>query len=172
MKKFKITLIGMLAMVMFLAAPASAEMEADQMGRQEQASIRVSELMDLTVHDQQGNEIGDVSDLVVSREGEVEFLIVSEGAQFLGLGEEDLIPIPWDMVQADQFIPDEDIITVNVDEQTLREAPTFTDDQWEAFTRGDMDQQVRGYYDERDHDRPMDDDWEMDQDDDEWGDNQ
>jgi sporulation protein YlmC with PRC-barrel domain len=144
MKNFKLTLIGMLVIMIF-AVPASAQMTGDQMGQQ--GSVRVSELMDMTVIGQQGNEIGSVSDILVSREGELEYLIVSEGAAFLGLGEEDLIPIPWDKVQADRITAEDDEITVALDEQTLNEAPTFTDDQWEAFTRGDMDEQVRGFYD-------------------------
>jgi sporulation protein YlmC with PRC-barrel domain len=190
MDKIKIVLLGMLVMVAFAVAPVYAAEEGtdtqqgagegygqdqefgQQMGEQE-GSIRASELMDKSVKDQQGNEIGSVEDLIVSQEGEVEFLILSEGAEFLGIGEEEFIPIPWDQVDAQGYSPDQDELTVNVDEQTLREAPTFTDDEWQTFTQGDMDQEVRGYYGQEQDPAMEDDEWEMDEDqdqDDEWGD--
>jgi sporulation protein YlmC with PRC-barrel domain len=125
-----------------------------QVGQQEGA-LRASELMDKSVKDQQGNDLGKVSDLVINQQGEVEFIVLSEGAEFLGIGEEEFIPIPWDQVDARGYDEEADAVMVNVDEQTLRDAPTFTEDQWQTFTQGDMDQEVRGYYGTDAHDMPQ-----------------
>jgi sporulation protein YlmC with PRC-barrel domain len=177
MNNIKMTLIGMLVIMAFVVTPVYAQgvgdgttgtqpgvgqQDRDLMGQQE-GKIQASELMDKQVHDQQGNEIGNVSDLVSNQQGEVEFLVISEGTEFLGLGEEDLIPIPWDMVQAQQFRPDDDAITIALDEQALRDAPTFTNDDWEAFTQGEMDQEVRGYYDQHGPAMQERDQWQQDQ---------
>jgi sporulation protein YlmC with PRC-barrel domain len=187
MDKIRMILIGMLMMVAFVAAPVyGAEGTTDeqrgadqqtgvegaapgehlegqdqQLGEQQfgqqEGSLRVSELMDKSIQDQQGNDLGSVSDLVVSQQGEVEFIVLSEGTEFLGIGEEEFIPIPWDQVDVSGYQQDADAIMVNVDEQTLRDAPKFTDDQWQTFTQGDMDQEVRGYYgtDAQQHDMPQ-----------------
>ncbi len=174
MTKIKMTLMGLLVMMTLVVTPVfGAEGEQGAMGEQEQQQqghIRGSELMDKEVHDQQGNELGSVNDLVISREGEIEFLVVSEGDGLLGLGEDELTPIPFDKVDLDAFTEEDDAIVVQIDQQQFTEAPSFSDDQWETFTQGEMDQEVRGYYGEEEgvrermeHER---DEWEDDDDDD------
>lgn len=146
MTKIKMTLMGLLVMMTFVVTPVIGAEGEQAMGGQE-GHIRGSELMDKEVHDQQGNELGSVSDLVLSRQGEAEFLIVSEGGT-LGIGGSDLTPIPWDQVEADKFSKEDEAITVQIDQQKFSEAPTFSDDEWETFTQGQMDQEVRGYYEQ------------------------
>ena len=160
MTNIKMTLIGLLVMMTFVVTPVIGgehynDDNNNPMGGQE-GHIRGSELMDKDVHDQQGNELGSVNDLVISRDGEVEFLVVSEGDGILGLGEDELTPIPFDQVDLDAYTDEDDAITVQIDEQRFRDAPSFSDDQWETFTRGEMDQEVRGYYEQNgvQHDRP------------------
>ncbi len=168
MTKIKMTLMGLLVMMTFVVTPViGAEAENAMEGRE--GHIRGSELMDKEVHDQQGNELGSVNDLVISRDGEVEFLVVSEGDGVLGLGEEELTPIPFDKVDLDAYTEEDDAITVKIDQQQFTEAPSFSDDQWETFTQGEMDQEVRGYYGEEEgmeermeHER---DEWEEEDDD-------
>ncbi len=144
MKTIKMILLGLLVMLTFVVTPAIGAEGEHAMG---EGHIRGSELMDKEVHDQQGNELGSVNDLVISRDGEVEFLVVSENG-LLGIGEEELTPIPFDKVDLDAYTEEDDAITVKIDQQQFTEAPSFSDDQWETFTRGEMDQEVRGYYEE------------------------
>lgn len=176
MDKIKIVLLGMLVMVAFAVAPVYAAEEGtdaqhgagegaaedygqdqefgQQMGQQE-GSIRASELMDKSVKDQQGTEIGSIKELIVSKEGEVDFLVLS--------GEEDLIPVPWDQVDAQGYSQEQDSLTVNVDEQTIKDAPSFTEDEWQTFTQGEMDQEVRGYYGQEQDPAMEQDEWQMDE---------
>lgn len=179
MNTFKTTLMVLIVMITLVVGLALAEDERagngmDHMARE--GSIRASEFIDLDVVDQQGNELGSVNDILISRKGKAAFLILSEGGGFLGIGEEDLTPIPWDMIQAEEYSPDRDEITVAVDEEALRDAPSFSDndEDWRAVTQGEMDQDVRGYYgvEDRgrdDQDRQMHDDRRMHKEDDEAG---
>ncbi len=150
MNAFKIPLMVIIVMMTFVVGLAFAEdaRDRDEMDMAREGSIRVSEFMDLDVVDQQGNELGSVKDILINRDGDAEFLILSHGGGFFGLGREDLTPIPWDMVQAQEYSPDRDEITVAVDEEMLRDAPSFSDndEEWRAVTQGEMDQDVRGYY--------------------------
>jgi sporulation protein YlmC with PRC-barrel domain len=153
MNRFKMMLIGMLVLITFIVVPSIGAQMVEQEGRE--TLVRASTLMDLEITDTQGNEIGSVGDLIVSRDGNVEYVVLAEGWQFLGIGEQDFIPIPWDMVLLRDYTEGDDQLFVNVDEETIRQAPTFTDEEYEAFVRGDMDQDVRGYYgvEERQRDR-------------------
>ncbi len=124
---------------------------SDQMGQMaqgsQQSAIRVSQLMDKSVQDEQGKDIGKVSDVVIGQDGKAEFIVLSQGGGFLGTGGGgELKPIPWDKVQTQNIGQDQNAITVSVNQDQLQNAPSFSKNDWQSFTQGDMNQQVRGYY--------------------------
>lgn len=116
----------------------TTEMQTGQMRQGSGQGMQASKLMDMEVQDQNQKKLGTVSDLFVSEDGKVEYLIISKGGM-MGMGE-DLIPIPWDQVQQ---MDQEEALTVNIDEQKLENAPTFSEND---FQQPGWQQEVRGYY--------------------------
>ncbi|MFO8112582.1 MAG: PRC-barrel domain-containing protein [Desulfosalsimonadaceae bacterium] len=164
MKKISITLIGLIAMLMLLAAPVYAEKtsamnqggekatssekgkmtSAGEMTRQD--AIQASSLMDREVQDAQGNNIGSVTDMMIGPDGNVAYIVLSQGDGILGLGEKDFMPVPWSKVNTGDIGKDQEALTLSLSKQELENAPAFTEEEWQAFLRGEKQQEVRGYY--------------------------
>ncbi|MFW5810325.1 MAG: PRC-barrel domain-containing protein [Thermodesulfobacteriota bacterium] len=107
-------------------------MQTGQMHQGSGQGMQASKLMEKEVQGQNQKKLGTVSDLYMSEDGKVEYLIISKG--------EDLIPIPWDQVQQ---MGQEEALTVNTDEQKLENAPAFSEND---FQQSGWQQEVRGYY--------------------------
>ncbi len=154
-KKISITTIGLIAMLMLLAAPMYAmEHGAEKAkGSTTQDAILASSLMDRDVQDAQGEKIGSVSDIMIGSDGNVEYIVLSEGASFLGFGDTDLVPVPWSKVNTGNIGEDQDIVTLSLNKEELENAPAFNEEEWKAFLGGEKQQEVRGYYGTED-DRP------------------
>ncbi len=132
MKKISTTTIGLFAMLMLLAAPmyggnASAMEHGDEKAKGSemggmtsagemtgQDAIQASSLMDRKVNDAEGNAIGSVSDIMIGPDGDVEYIVLSKGAGFLGLGESDLLPVPWNKVDTGNIGEDQETVTLSL----------------------------------------------------------
>lgn len=159
MKKVSITTIGLIAMLMLMAAPIYAG-DAYDMEQGGEKAILASSLMDREVQGAQGEKIGTVSDIMIGSDGNVEYIVLSEGASFLGFGETDLVPVPWSKVNTGDIGEDQEIVTLSLSNQELENAPAFNEEEWQAFLGGEKQQEVRGYYGTEDEDaRP----WEQEQ---------
>jgi sporulation protein YlmC with PRC-barrel domain len=113
-------------------------------GRQQMAGnfSRASELMDKNVQNMQGEDLGSIDDLIITRNGQVAYLIVSKGG-VLGMGE-DNIPIPF---RNAQFDPQQDaVILPNVSKQALENAPTIAKDDLQRLEDPNFERQVFSYY--------------------------
>jgi sporulation protein YlmC with PRC-barrel domain len=75
-----------------------------------------------TVYDQAGNNIGEVNDLIVSGDGNIEAVILGVGG-FLGIGEKD-VAVNTDAVQMVQD-GDTQRLIVQATKETLESAPTY-----------------------------------------------
>lgn len=150
--------LGMLGLAVFfgvaLAAPGwsadrtmdkpyGAEKRTEDLGSTEHIAMgdihRASELLDRRIENTQGDKLGSVKDLVIGRDGKVSYLILSRGG-VLGMGDK-LIPIP---LQAATL--SEDRIILNVTEDRLANAPSFSEDEWPNFNDPAWSQKVFGYY--------------------------
>ena len=167
-KKISVTTIGLIAMLMLLAAPVSAGKDSDMEKEGERArgsergatagettgqdAILASSLMDYDVQDAEGNKVGSVSDIMIGPDGNVEYIVLSEGASFLGFGDTDLIPVPWNKVNTGQIGEDQDAVMLSLSKEELENAPVFNEDEWQAFLQGERQQEVRGYYGTEDDD--------------------
>jgi sporulation protein YlmC with PRC-barrel domain len=103
----------------------------DQMAQQDdtmmnEPAIRASELLDYTIQDLQGEDLGEIEDLIVNMANEqVDFVVVSlndavvEGDNFYA-------------IRLDEFEPqtEEGFFVYNQDVAALQSAPSFTQDQW------------------------------------------
>ncbi len=172
MKKISVTLIGLAAMLMLLAAPmvAGKASAMEHGGKKAKGSekggmtsagemtghdaILASSLIDWDVQDAQGNKIGEVSDIMIGPDGNVEYIVLSQKDGFLGLGEKDLVPVPWSKVNTANIDKDQDAVTLSLSKQDLENAPSFNEAEWQAFLRGEKQQEVRGYFGTEDDARP------------------
>jgi sporulation protein YlmC with PRC-barrel domain len=88
---------------------------------------RVSDLRGTTIRNHQGENLGDIRDVVVDlHSGRVVYLALAAGG-FLGLGERYFAIAP-ELVQLSPR--DERVLLLNIDRQRIAQAPGFTRDQW------------------------------------------
>jgi sporulation protein YlmC with PRC-barrel domain len=89
-----------------------------------------------SVTSRNGEHLGSINDLVISRDGRVEYIILSRGG-FLGLGT-DLVPIPWQAARLQAGADNQ--LTTAITPQQLEGAPSL----------GELaildEQQVHSYY--------------------------
>jgi sporulation protein YlmC with PRC-barrel domain len=152
MKTISILAIAAAFMLAFLAEPVTAEEQQQTKqqatGQQQQQKPlqaagmhKASDLMGKTITSQQGEELGNINDLLVSEQGEVQYIILSRG-EVLGMGGE-LVPVPW---QAANLQMQQDKLVSSLDKQKIENAPSFKSDQWAQFTEPGYEQEVHSYY--------------------------
>lgn len=91
---------------------------------------RASTIQGMAIQNEAGKDLGVVRDIVIdANRAQVKYIAVSYGG-FLGLGSK-LYAVPFN---AFQFRPaaqgGDDLLLLNLDEQTLRKAPSFDSDNW------------------------------------------
>lgn len=103
--------------------PSQSDMQAPDQGSQDMTSAAPANAKDLvgkTAFSQNGEEVGDVSDVLVSSQGQPEAIIIGHGG-WLGLGEKQ-VAIDWNEVEISQ-----DGVVVNMPAQQLSELPEYQD---------------------------------------------
>jgi len=105
-------------------------------------SSRASEIIGLNVKDRTGEQVGEVEDIVIGRDGRVQYLIISHGG-LLGIGE-NMVPIPYRMTNME--VGEDAIVLKNVDKQMLENAPNFSDKDWESTGDPTFEQKINTYY--------------------------
>lgn len=86
--------------------------------------LRASQLIGTTVRNPAGENIGEVNEILLSPQGQVQAIVVGVGG-FLGIGERNVAISP----QGYQMTRDSSgnmVITVNATQDTLRQAPVWT----------------------------------------------
>jgi sporulation protein YlmC with PRC-barrel domain len=102
---------------------------------------RASKLTGATVKNTKGEDIGEIEDLVISKDGRIQYVVLAHGG-ILGAGEK-LFAVPWKAVKAgDQ----EDSYIVNIDKERLAQAPSFQRNNWPNFADRDVYMMYYGYY--------------------------
>jgi len=85
--------------------------------------MMASNLIGSTVYNAANENVGDVNDIILSKDGKVQAVIIGVGG-FLGLGEKD-VAVPMSMIQ---FVKDENNnmkYTISASRQDLEQAPAF-----------------------------------------------
>jgi len=119
------------------------QMSTAERGRMESWRLsRASELIGSSVKDEKGESLGKIEDIVINRNGQAQYLILSHGG-ILGIGEK-LIPIPYQTAKWNA--KDRTITLANVDKERLEKAPNFSDQEWNRLGESDYDKSVYGYY--------------------------
>ncbi len=156
MKKMKFTaaLSTFVAGSMLFLGTASAD-EADVKVRQERSAIEVQDqkqvmsadqLIGKSISNDQNQDLGTVKDLLFSTDGELEYIVLSEGG-VLGVGG-DLIPIPFASVQDDLNFQGDNILIANLTEDRVKSAPKFKEDDLASLEQGsgDVYNEVHAYF--------------------------
>jgi sporulation protein YlmC with PRC-barrel domain len=155
MKKTGITFLAILFICSLFAGVALADQHkgktgtqtyhmGGKAGAQSQDINRASEIKGLNVQNQQGEDLGQVDDLVFDNQGKISYLILSRGG-VMGVGG-DLVPVPW---KEDKITMQEDNVILSMDKQKLDQAPSFSSGEWDQLSQQEFQQKVHGYY-ERD----------------------
>jgi PRC-barrel domain len=83
-----------------------------------EGAISIDSAVGADVRNLQDEKLGDIEDVVLSREGNIEYALISRGG-FFGLGQE-YVPVSWESLQA---VPTLDTFVLDVPEDVMEEAP-------------------------------------------------
>jgi sporulation protein YlmC with PRC-barrel domain len=142
--------------------PATSTQTMPQEGAMTQAQpvtniLKISDVIGQNVENAQGDNLGEINDVVVDpNDGHIIYAVLEAGG-FLGLGEK-FFAIPW---RAFQTVADDDKdkddkgeidkLTLNVDKDRMQNAPGFDKDNWPNMADTQWGQTVHSYYDQQDY---------------------
>lgn len=86
-------------------------------------TLVASELIGADLHNNAGEDLGSVDDLIVAEKGKMSYLIVNTGG-FIGIGEKQ-IAVPFDAAKISE---DGDTVYINATDESLEKAPSFDRD--------------------------------------------
>lgn len=138
MKKITVSLLAAAVTLVFTCPVFAADEYKDskkQTSKMEQqqsgSSQSAKELMGMNVVSQQGEEVGEIQDIRLdTQSGRISYIILSRGG-VLGIGDEG-IAVP---MEALQFNPGSDQVTLNAEQSKLDNAPTQANKSDEEFKR-------------------------------------
>jgi sporulation protein YlmC with PRC-barrel domain len=119
--------------------------------------LKISDVIGQNVENPQGDNLGEINDVVVDpSDGHIAYAVLEAGG-FLGLGEK-FFAIPW---RAFQTVADDDKdkddkgeidkLILNVDKDRMQNAPGFDKDNWPNMADAEWGQTVHSYYKQDDY---------------------
>ncbi|RJR52434.1 MAG: PRC-barrel domain containing protein [Desulfobacteraceae bacterium] len=102
----------------------------------------IGDLMDKKVQTRQGEDLGQIDDVIMTRNGQVAYLIIARGG-VLGVGDNH-IPVPFRSAEFDR--QQNAVILPNINKQALENAPTISKDDWQKLEDPNFERQVFSYY--------------------------
>lgn len=130
------------------ASDTTTSQERDTMGTSKQSAMaantfRASEVMGYTVKNPEGQELGEIEDLVIDKDGRIAYAVLSFGG-FLGMGDK-LFAIPWKTMKP---MTGEQSFSLDVSKEKLENAPGFDKSDWPDMSDREWGSSVYRYYDE------------------------
>lgn len=105
-------------------------------------AIRATELTGTNVQNLQGENIGKIQDMMIDTDtGEILYSVLSFGG-FMGIGDE-YFAIP---IEALVFSEEDDLVKLDIDKETLKNAPGFNKENWPVQPKDDFINSVYDYY--------------------------
>jgi sporulation protein YlmC with PRC-barrel domain len=89
----------------------------------------------------EGEDLGKIEDLVLSKDGCLDFMILAPGG-LLQTGDR-LIPIPWKAVTTGSQA---DTIIIDMDKSQLEKAPNFESKKWPSLTDSEWYGKIREFF--------------------------
>lgn len=106
-------------------------------------TLSATTLTGTNVQNLQGEDIGHIKDLMIDLEsGQVLYAVLSFGG-FMGIGD-DYFAIPMEALVFSE--KEEDLIKIDIDEETLENAPGFDKDNWPRHSDDQFVNSVYDYY--------------------------
>lgn len=106
--------------------PSTQQDERAAMSEKEPHILKASEVIGYTVKDREGQELGEIEELVIDpQSGRIVYAALATGG-FLGMGDK-LFAVPWESMR---FMPEEQSFTLNIARETLERSPGFDKDNW------------------------------------------
>ncbi len=119
-----------------LAVPAFAEQDTGMLATMPQDGVTVSNYYKQNVYDPKDNKIGDVNDVLLTKDGRVSAVIIGVGG-FLGVGEKD-VAVPFGALAVREKNGDTYLV-LNTTKEALQSAPGYSWDrtkgQWVPATK-------------------------------------
>ncbi len=104
--------------------------------------LSASSLTGDSVKNAQGDDLGDIKEIMIDTEnGQVQYYVLSFGG-FMGMGNK-LFAIPPQAMDVDT---ENECMVLNLDKETLKNAPGFDDDNWPSMADETFRNKVYGYY--------------------------
>jgi sporulation protein YlmC with PRC-barrel domain len=122
------------------AATTAGQSQTSEKLAMEQAD-RVTKIIGKAVISQKGEDLGKIEDIVLSKEGCLDYMILAPGGS-LGTGGR-LIPIPWKAVTTGAQA---DTIIVDMDKNQLEKAPNFESKKWPNFSDSEWYGKIREFF--------------------------
>jgi len=99
---------------------------AKQMPEGKTSLLKASKLIGYSVKNKQGEEVGQIEEIVInSQDGRIAYAVLSFGG-FLGMGDK-LFAIPWKSLTP---IPEQQSFSLDIDKEKLAETPGFDETNW------------------------------------------
>jgi hypothetical protein len=103
-------------------------------------TIRTSELIDRVVKNPQGQDLGQVKDLVVDRDGRIAFIVISGNESEEG----NLVPVPFKSLLFGGY--ENWLVLSNVNKSKFANAPSIRRDEWSRLEDPAFEREVFSYY--------------------------
>jgi len=100
------------------------------------ATIRTSEVIDRILKNPRGEDLGQVDDLVLGKDGRVAYLVIAGGEQ--------LIPVPFKSVRFGGY--ENWLFLSNMEKSRFEHAPSIGRDQWSRLEDPVFEKEVFSYY--------------------------
>ena len=105
-------------------------------------TLSATSLIDTNVVNKQGEDIGELEELMIDlNSGRVSYAVLSFGG-FMGMGDK-LFAIPWQAFTVDT---DEEQLILNVEKETLKNSEGFDKNNWPDFSNPDWHRRTYAYY--------------------------
>lgn len=100
------------------------------------------QLLNAHVVNHQGEELGEIEELVLNGDGAIQYVVISHGG-VLDLGDK-VVAVPWNQTR---LAVDDDHVVMDLTRAELVKAPSFEKDQWPDMNSDTWKAQVRTYSD-------------------------
>jgi hypothetical protein len=135
-KPFYVGAAGALAVAIITGSFVIAQDNAQQPAASEVPHYRAKQILGAKVGLQGNTSVGTVDDIVLDESGNVDYLIVLNANK-------KLVTVPWD---ATQINVEKRTAIVEIPQERFQQAPTYTVDQYPAFSNHAYRTQVYTYY--------------------------
>ena len=99
-------------------------------------------LVGCDVYNTEGEDLGDIKDIMLNVfDGKVNYAVLEFGG-FLGMGEK-LFAVPWDALKLDS---ENKRFTLNIDKERLENVPGFDKDHWPNMADETWAEEIHAYY--------------------------